>query len=217
MKESIFISGVQRELAKERQALRDFVRGDALLGQYFDVFLFEDLPAMDRAPADLYMIAGCLRSELPEPDFLQDGDQFVLRLWRNWPTTEILARLDLNERQRLAITHLKVNRRIGNVEYQRLTAATRKTATRDLDDLVGKGLVERVGTTGRGVYYVLARKGDMNGTNGTSPPAHAKGDGNETKGTSGLRDTRSDRKPGAQRGRGGRTGGTVARGGRSRT
>jgi ATP-dependent DNA helicase RecG len=35
MKELIFISSVQKELADERRAIRDFVRGDALLGQYF--------------------------------------------------------------------------------------------------------------------------------------------------------------------------------------
>lgn len=45
MKELIFVSSVQKELANERETIRDFVRGDALLGQYFDVFLFEDLPA----------------------------------------------------------------------------------------------------------------------------------------------------------------------------
>ena len=45
MKERIFISSVQKELAAERRAIRDFVRGDALLGQYFEVFLFEDAPA----------------------------------------------------------------------------------------------------------------------------------------------------------------------------
>lgn len=48
MKERIFVSSVQKELATERQALRDYVRADKLLSQYFEVFLFEDLPATDR-------------------------------------------------------------------------------------------------------------------------------------------------------------------------
>lgn len=55
MRDSIFVSSVQRELAKERQTLRDFIRSDALLGQYFDVFLFEDLPANDASPSELYL------------------------------------------------------------------------------------------------------------------------------------------------------------------
>ncbi|MBN2577283.1 MAG: DUF4062 domain-containing protein [Deltaproteobacteria bacterium] len=44
----IFISSVQREFAEERRALRQFVERDALLGRFFSVFLFEDLPATDR-------------------------------------------------------------------------------------------------------------------------------------------------------------------------
>jgi len=44
----IFISSVQKELAEERRAVRDFVRGDPLLRRFFDVFLFEDIPATDR-------------------------------------------------------------------------------------------------------------------------------------------------------------------------
>ena len=52
---SIFISSVQKELAEERRAVRDFVRGDALLRRFFDVFLFEDLPASDRRADDVYL------------------------------------------------------------------------------------------------------------------------------------------------------------------
>ena len=55
MKELVFISSVQKELANERQVIRDFIRGDALLGQYFDVFLFEDLPANNQTPGQLYL------------------------------------------------------------------------------------------------------------------------------------------------------------------
>ena len=55
MKERIFISSVQKELADERRAICDFVRGDALLGRFFDVFLFEDLPASDRRADEVYL------------------------------------------------------------------------------------------------------------------------------------------------------------------
>jgi hypothetical protein len=41
----IFISSVQKELAAERRALKDYIHGDPLLRRFFDVFLFEDLPA----------------------------------------------------------------------------------------------------------------------------------------------------------------------------
>ena len=42
MRFKIFISSVQREFAAERQMLAEYVRKDALLGKFFDVFLFEE-------------------------------------------------------------------------------------------------------------------------------------------------------------------------------
>ena len=55
MKTTIFISSVQKELATERRTLKDYIRGDPLLRRFFDVFLFEDIPAGDRKPADIYL------------------------------------------------------------------------------------------------------------------------------------------------------------------
>ena len=51
----IFISSVQREFAQEREALREYLRGDPLMRRFFDVFLFEDVPALDRRPDALYL------------------------------------------------------------------------------------------------------------------------------------------------------------------
>ncbi len=51
----IFISSVQKEFAGERAALRDYLRGDALMRRFFEVFLFEDIPAADRRTDDLYL------------------------------------------------------------------------------------------------------------------------------------------------------------------
>ena len=51
----IFISSVQREFAEERKALRDYLRGDPLMRRFFDVFLFEDVPALDRRPDAVYL------------------------------------------------------------------------------------------------------------------------------------------------------------------
>ena len=57
----IFVSSVQREFADERVALREYVRGDPLLRRFFDVFVFEDVPATDRRPDQLYLeeVEGC--------------------------------------------------------------------------------------------------------------------------------------------------------------
>ena len=54
-KHLIFISSVQKELAAERRALKAYLEGDPLLRQFFEVFLFEDLPASDRRADEVYL------------------------------------------------------------------------------------------------------------------------------------------------------------------
>lgn len=51
----IFLSSVQKEFAVERAALRDYLRGDALMRRFFEVFLFEEVPAADRRADALYL------------------------------------------------------------------------------------------------------------------------------------------------------------------
>ena len=55
MRFKVFISSVQCEFAAERQMLAEYVRKDALLGKFFDVFLFEEEPACDVEARDLYL------------------------------------------------------------------------------------------------------------------------------------------------------------------
>jgi len=51
----IFVSSVQKEFTAERRALKDYIESDALLGKYFQVFLFEDLPAKSRRADHVYL------------------------------------------------------------------------------------------------------------------------------------------------------------------
>ena len=76
------------------------------------------------------------------------------------------ATTELNERQKRAIRYLRRNERITNKEYQEINKAIKKTATRDLQELVRLGIVIKSGRTGRGVYYSLNPtyyKGDKRG------------------------------------------------------
>ena len=102
------------------------------------------------------MIADCRTAGLPEPEFEQRGPHFVVTLWRDWLTADVIAKLDLNERQLQAVAHVKKTGRITNSEYRQLTGATRKTATRDLNDLVEKKVLTRVGVK-RGSFYKISR------------------------------------------------------------
>lgn len=67
------------------------------------------------------MIELCLEAGLPEPQFEQRSGSFALTLWRDWLTDQVLAELDLNDRQRRALLYLKTNGKISNTEYQRVT------------------------------------------------------------------------------------------------
>ncbi|RQW77634.1 MAG: DUF4062 domain-containing protein [Methanothrix sp.] len=51
----VFVSSVQKDMEKERQALKAYLKDDALLCRFFDVFLFEDLPAADRRADAVYL------------------------------------------------------------------------------------------------------------------------------------------------------------------
>ncbi len=59
----IFISSVQREFAREREQLRDYLRGDPLMRRFFDVFLFEDVPGAEDADRHPRMRALIARSQ----------------------------------------------------------------------------------------------------------------------------------------------------------
>jgi ATP-dependent DNA helicase RecG len=85
-------------------------------------------------------------------------------IWRDWLTAEVLSRFDLNERQLAGIAFIKRRGKISNAEYQQVTHAIKKTATRDLAALKEKGLIEQIGSRGPGVHYVLAKKGAIMGT-----------------------------------------------------
>jgi len=103
----------------------------------------------------LEMIKQCKAHGIPEPQFvLKRNVEFRTILPRDILTESVLEKIALNERQVQAIKHVKATLRITNSDYQQVTGANRKTAVRDLDDMVKKGLLIRKGTR-RGVYYIF--------------------------------------------------------------
>lgn len=51
----VFISSVQLEFAKERKLLAAYIRSDALLGIFFEPFIFEQLPAINHNATSVYL------------------------------------------------------------------------------------------------------------------------------------------------------------------
>lgn len=51
----VFISSVQSEFAAERQLLFEYLTRDALLGKFFEPFIFENLPAINQSASAVYI------------------------------------------------------------------------------------------------------------------------------------------------------------------
>jgi predicted HTH transcriptional regulator len=64
---------------------------------------------------------------------------------------------ETNERQKKALEYLKLKGKLNNKEYQVICSTNRVAAFRDLSDLTAKGLVDKIGKTGRWAYYRLKR------------------------------------------------------------
>ena len=76
--------------------------------------------------------------------------------------------LGLNERQKKAVQHIKTCGQIGNTEYQDMANVAKRTAHRDLAELVEKGVLIKIGTRGKGTHYLLSRNRATNGPDGPS-------------------------------------------------
>ncbi len=85
----------------------------------------------------------------------------MVTLWRDWLTENIVNLLKLNDRQISGLNLFKMGRKLTTMEYQDAVECSRRTAIRDLDDLLEKGVITRKGA-GRGAHYVLDRKRAIN-------------------------------------------------------
>ncbi|MDR0830365.1 MAG: DUF4062 domain-containing protein, partial [Prevotellaceae bacterium] len=54
-RKKVFISSVQSEFAEERQMLFEYLTTDALLGKFFEPFVFENVPALNVAPDTVFL------------------------------------------------------------------------------------------------------------------------------------------------------------------
>lgn len=102
------------------------------------------------------MVEQCKAQNAPEPEFiLIRNKEFRAILPRDYLTEQILHRMGLNERQVKAVIFIKEYGKITNMEYKKNFGLKKRQATDDLKELEVKGVVEKVGTTGRGTYYIL--------------------------------------------------------------
>lgn len=93
--------------------------------------------------------AGALRALREEALRLGINPRIILRF-----TEEYLEKLGLTERQRRAVEYVRAKEKITNREYVDLTGVSRPTATRDLTELVKKGILKQHGH-GKGSYFEM--------------------------------------------------------------
>lgn len=110
------------------------------------------------------MVEWMKEAGLPEPEYKEELGGFSVYFYKDIYTEENLRKMGLNERQIKAVIYVKEKGRITNKEYQDLCEVKKRQTTDDLKELEDKGILERVGTTGKGTYYVL--KGRQRGERG---------------------------------------------------
>jgi ATP-dependent DNA helicase RecG len=101
------------------------------------------------------IIDTCKQADLPEPEMKELDGGFVITLYKDNITPEQLFKFGFNDRQVKAVLFVKEKGRITNKEYQEIFGVARMTATRDLTELVDKGILKSSETKGAGSYYEL--------------------------------------------------------------
>jgi len=96
---------------------------------------------------------------LPEPEYKEEMDGFSVYFYKDIYTEENLSKMGLNERQIKAVMYVKEKGKITNREYQELSQdISRITATRDLKELLEKGIFKIVGKGKRDLHYILMKR-----------------------------------------------------------
>ena len=98
----------------------------------------------------------CKQAGLPEPDMQEQDGGFIVTLFKNNLTEELLSKLGLNLRQVKAVLFVKEFAKITNRQYQEINNCSRNTASNDLADLViNKKILVSSEQKGAGSFYIL--------------------------------------------------------------
>ena len=99
----------------------------------------------------------CAASGLPAPIYEINSSGFWVIFRKDILNEEYLAEQGLNPRQIKAVLYIKDHSKITNKEYQEINDIKDRTALRDLDDLIEKGLIQRIGEK-KSSHYKLCNK-----------------------------------------------------------
>ena len=106
------------------------------------------------------IIETCIEAGLPEPLIEEEQGGFSITFLKDIYTEEFFKRQNLEERQVNALLYIKEYGSINNAQYQQLADISKRTASRDLQELIERGFIQKSGTTGKGTSYTFqSRKG----------------------------------------------------------
>jgi len=98
----------------------------------------------------------CKAAGLPTPIMEEDCGGFIVKLFKDNIVEELLVKLGLNQRQVKAVLYMKEKGKITNAIYQEINSVSRRTATRDITELVEDfKMIEQIGSVGAGSSYKL--------------------------------------------------------------
>ncbi len=89
------------------------------------------------------------------PQFQSASGRFEVTFFKNLYTVDKSRSAGLNERQAKTLQWVLEHGRISSVEYQSLFQVSQRTASRELADLVKRGVLEKIGRAGRNVHYQI--------------------------------------------------------------
>jgi len=105
----------------------------------------------------LRIIDACKEAGLPEPELIEEDGGFMVTLFKDRFSEEQLQQLGLNERQIKAVLYVKEKGKITNGGYQTINEVKKTVAAEELQYLTEKVILKRIGTTGRSIFYELAK------------------------------------------------------------
>ncbi|MEI9913236.1 MAG: ATP-binding protein [Bacteroidota bacterium] len=101
------------------------------------------------------MFEACSKAGLPEPEIKEVEGGIEVTFLKDIFTEDFLDKQDLNPRQIRAVLYVKEQGSITNAKYQEINKVSKPTATRDLQELNRKEILENRGKKGAGAIYVL--------------------------------------------------------------
>ncbi|MGP8217453.1 MAG: ATP-binding protein [Bacteroidia bacterium] len=108
------------------------------------------------------MVSECISAGLPEPIYEQSQGGMQVTFLKDIYTEEFFKMTGLNDRQVKGMLYAKEHGSITNAQYQKITGSIKRTASRDLSELVDNRLLNKTGSTGKGTVYILwGHKGDI--------------------------------------------------------